>query len=250
MKPYVRLFCTGAGDTWRWVMAHKKVDAAEAFKAEMHEVRAAHSDDVRRLWREERLHEQEPLEAMRRFGVSRQTLDNWRKRTGLTVSRAAYLTEQRKARLEAALADGKTVGGIMREAGTSASAVRQAAAEKGVVLRTWRKLPPDDELVERARGLTWSELALALDISKHRLQGYTYSRPQLAARVREVIRLEVGGHKRRREMPDSEIVRRYVEGESCGHLSTALGLAYETVRRILRDAGVYEGAARMRKRRP
>lgn len=129
-------------------------------------------------------------ELVRRLRVSRQTLHHWRRRAGLRSAPAptrGLLSLARDRAILDAIRDGASVVEAARAAGCSESTVRRIARAANVKPAPLNPYPADAELVELARGKTWTDLAAALGRRETAARAWIYARPKLARAVRAVM---------------------------------------------------------------
>jgi len=209
-----RLFCSGHGDTHRWVTCRNKL---EAFVILGEDTRQATPQDIRHLWLTLNLHEKTSEELVSMFGVTRQAIDLWRKRAGEgLLTRMDHLYAQATLRIEKALdeaTDETTVSDVALATGTQTARVREVAQAKGFVfLATNRKRPSDEEIVRLSEGRTWKQLAKECGLSVNTLRNYIYPKPELAQAVCSRLLSEKSGGSSHGKIDLEEMTRLYKEG--------------------------------------
>lgn len=120
-----------------------------------------------------------------RFRVSRQTIHHWRRRAAIKspppssrVDTVAILDQLRA---------GASVLSVSRSSGWSESTIRRVARTARVRPAPVNPYPTAEELVELARGKTWTDLAAALGRCLKTVRAWIYARPNLARSVRAVM---------------------------------------------------------------
>lgn len=208
-----RMYCTGEGPTFRYVMAVSKAVAEGEFGAK---ARTPDPDDLRKVWVDNRLETKTPEEIRTMFGISRQALSMWRQKAGADLPNARqHRNEQKRYAILAALDPEKSAAQIAKELHVTLYDVKTIAEEAGIELAVLnRKKPEDDEIVRLSEGKTWRELAEACNVALPTLQHYVYARPALAERVRKGIVREPSGADAHGRVDVEELIRRVEAGDS------------------------------------
>lgn len=182
-----RMYVAGEGESLRFCIVESPQDAALQLGATY---RLPDPDDIRQVWNMAKLGELSGAEIREKYGVSRQTIDNWwRKAGGAGLTRRLdKKTQERKERVRETLIKmpGKRATVIARSAGVSVSTVREVAQEMGVEIPKWQRRPNDQELVQIAKGKTWMEFADAVGLKLSTLRAYIYAKPKLSKAISKV----------------------------------------------------------------
>ncbi len=232
-----KLFCTGEGDSFKWVVAVDKVAAAKLLGTS---VRVADSDDVRHLWNTERLYELTVVQLEEKFQVSRQAIDQWKKKGGSDLlSRSDHLRNEAVERLRAVFDPSKSVREIATEAKVSHYFVVEYAQQQGVTLPSKnRKRPSDEEIIRLAEGRNWRELAQECNISMHTLRHYVYGHPDLAEKVCKLLVHRPTGGPSHGTVNIEELLELYKGGMTAYQCSLHYGVEVVTIIYWLKKLGV------------
>lgn len=182
-----RLYVTGQSASLRWCVAPSLV---EAMKKLGKDARVPDSDDMRFFWIKSGIAEMSIDERAATFGVSRQTLNNWRRKGGSDLQKVAEVRKGQKTRkCQQLLRDFPDLhmSELLHMTRLAAPQIRKIAADMGItIVSKHKKIPSDEELVKLANGRTWRELAEVAGVKLATLRAYIYSKPALADEVRKV----------------------------------------------------------------
>lgn len=241
MSRVKKMFCSGAGTSFRYVMAETKAEATKVFGAT---ARLPDSDDMRRIWFENHLHEKDTEAIQAMFGISRQALSLWRQKAGADVPRYRdHMAQQTRDNIRLALNPSKSAAEIAEELGTTSTLVREIAEQEGVVLpQKHVKKPSDPEIVKLAKGRTWRQLAEACNVTVQTLQHYIYAKPELAKQVKANIVYEDSGSLAHGRMNVDRLIELNSQGRSAYGIAKEMGVQCMTVIYWLKKLGIYRGA--------
>lgn len=229
-----RLYVAGHGKNITFCVALTREEAEAKLGKEY---RLPDPDDLRSVWEVARLGELPIAEIRKRYGISRQTLHNWRRRAG-SDGLTCWNEHQVKLRMDEVKSvvlsmQGERVSVIAKKAGTSTSRVRAAAKELGLEIPSWSRRPSDKELVEIAKGKTWMEFADAVGLKLATLRSYIYARPKLSAAISKVrAKAPNGSHGHGKIDPD-KILQLRREGLSAYKIAQILKVEQMSVRHWL-----------------
>lgn len=205
-------------------------------------------DDLRAVWNMARLGEMSGEEIREKYGVSRQTVDNWwRKAGGAGLPRRSdHKAQDRQERVKSTLLrlKDKRITVIAREANTSIEVVRDMAQQLGLSVPKWHRRPSDKELVEIAKGKTWMEFADAVGLKLSTLRAYIYARPKLSqqiSKVRASATKKIPGKK----IDTQKVMQLHKEGYSAYKIAQLLKVEQMSVRHWihkLREEGSHDQA--------
>lgn len=238
-RKFKKLFCTGEGTSFKYAMALNKEEATTLL--ENTAVRNPDSDDMRRIWTENALHEKNSDEIQALFGISRQALSLWRQKAGADIPRFRDHTAlQTREFVRANLDLNKSVSEQARILRVDPRVVREVAAEENIKLpNKTRKKPDDATIVTLAEGRTWKELAAACNVSVHTLQHYVYARKELAAKVRPRLAHEISGAHAHGKIDRDRLVEMYRKGHSAYGIAKEMGVQTMTAIYWLKKLGIY-----------
>lgn len=188
-EPALRLYVCGNGRNMQYCVAHSLEQAEQTLKANC---RIPDSDDIRIFWLKSGIGRMSMEECLQTFGVSRQTLHNWRNKGGADLQ--FYKTGLRKEKTAQLHKDIATlshlpIAELSAMYNLGYRTVIRIAQEHGVELKRDRSLPSDELLLEKAAGKSWYELADLLNRPTQSLRTTLYKqRPHLIARLQEVMR--------------------------------------------------------------
>lgn len=177
-----RLYCAGSGADRRYCIATSNTAASDFLRAE--EARMPTEEDVRFFWNEHRLSERPSREVALEFGVSHQTVCNWRMKAKEQPYRVA-VQEGLHEMIAKELVPGATVRAVSERLGVGPTAVQRVAKAIGFVPPKRSKRPSDDEIIRLSEGRTWRELTQACGVSLAALRNYVYAKPELAQAIRK-----------------------------------------------------------------
>jgi transposase len=238
-----RLFCTGDGPDFRYGMFPSKADAAASFNSP---ARTPDSDDIRRVWQENKLHEKTPEEIRALFGITRQALSLWRIKAGVDLPNyRQHTNDQAKAKVREVFDPTWTAAALAELTGTTIKIVKEVAAERGVNLpKGSEKKPSDDEIIRLADGKNWRELAKACNVAVATLQHYVYAKPELAQALRARMDREQTGAPSHGSMYDvDKMLELYQSGSSAYQIAQHFEVQPMTIIYWLKKLGIYRGAA-------
>lgn len=238
-----RLFCTGQGQDFRYAMHANKKEAEAAFGSP---ARIPDSDDMRRVWQENKLHEKRPEEIQALFGITRQALSLWRIKAGTDLPNfRQHAAEQARAKVKEVLDPTWAASDIAKLADVSVDIVKEVAAEMGVTLpKKTTKKPSDDEIIRLAEGKNWRELATACNVTVATLQHYVYANQELAQTLRERMVSEPSGAPSHGRMNDvDKMVALYAAGNSAYSIAQEFKMQPMAIIYWLKKLGIYRGAA-------
>lgn len=234
-----RLYVAHEGDARIFCMASTYAEARGILGEEC---RSPNSDDVRAFWKFAKLETLSSAEIRQRFGVSRQTVDNWWRKAGGNVfgarlpRRSDQVSVDREARVREILHQLKkrkqpiVATEVARKAHVSLDFARHVADKCKIPLASWHRRPTDDELVEIAKGKTWPEMAEAVGLRLSTLRTYVYARPELSARIREVRKSRPCGPSSHGKVDPKKVMRLHKKGLSAYAISLQLGVEQMVVR--------------------
>lgn len=181
-----KLFVATADDTLLFFMAHSLWDALVINKG----ARVPNPEEMSVFVADNKVAERSMSDVGRQFGVTKQTVLNWRRKAGIPKEEQP---ERRRAIVEAAVACGEidpaAIRKISEQFGVSPSTVerycRLAEVKRKKIVS--RRRPSDKELVTLAMNKTWPEFANAAGLSINYLRAYVYARPELARAVRVML---------------------------------------------------------------
>lgn len=234
-----RLYVAWQGDELNYCTA-ESIEDARATLGIM--ARTPDPDDLRLVWKLAKLDKLSSAEVRERFGVSRQTVDNWWRKAGGKTSkgelrrRSERVNMDREARVRQVINKLKKTNGrvvatdVARLANTSIDLVRHVADKMQVELASWQRRPTDEELIELAKGRTWPELAEATGLRLSTLRSYIYARPELSKAIREVRVSRTCGPKSHGKIDPENLRRLHSKGLSAYAISVQLGVENMVVR--------------------
>lgn len=242
MSNLKRLYCTGEGSSFRYAMAANKAEATAVLHAP---ARLPDSDDIRRVWMENKLHEKTTAEIQALFGITRQALSIWRQKAGADVPRYRdHTAQQNRDRVRAALDASKSANELAQELGVSASVVREVAEQEGMVLPKKNvKKPSDEEIIRLSEGKTWRELAKLCNISYVTLQHYVYANPKLAEALRARMTYEKSGATAHGRVDVDKLVSLYEQGWTPYRIAQEFEVQNMTIIYWLKKLGIYGATA-------
>ena len=207
----LRIFCTGAGSSFRHGMFPNKAAAVAVMGPEAH---SPDPDELRTIWIQEKLYELSPAQVQARFGVTRQAVSLWRKKAGDDLlNLTEHRRKQRHADIRKALDPNKSAAEIAEETGTTSSEVNAVAKADGIRLAVRNKKKPSDaEIIALAEGRTWRDLAKACGVTMATLRNYIYARPELSREVCSRLVSEPMGERAHGKVDVDEMLRLYEAG--------------------------------------
>lgn len=225
-----RLYVAGDGDSIAFCIVESTEEAKLALGPNY---RLPDPDDIRTVWRLAKLGELTGEEIRQRYGVSRQTVDNWWRKAGGEglPRRSDHRAQDRVERVKEALVKlpGKRITLVARAAGTSINMVREVAEQLGVNVPKWHRRPSDKELIEIAKGKTWMEFADAVGLKLSTLRAYIYARPKLSkaiSKVRASATKKIPGKK----IDPQKVMQLHKEGYSAYKIAQVLKVEQMSVR--------------------
>ncbi len=235
-----RLYVAGFGDSMIFYTA-TNIREAKAYLGKG--VRTPDSDDVRAFWIKMQLDTVPHTEIAKRFGVSRQTIYNWREKAGKEglPQRRDRMAQERLNRVKAELSRERprSPAKIARTTRVALSTVKKLAQEMGVVFPgKFQIRPSDEELIRLAEGRTWYELAEAVGMSLSALRAYIYKNPTLSAEIRKVRKPAVTGVFAKGKLDRGKALKLLKEGHSAYKIAQILKVEQMSVRRWLRRFAV------------
>lgn len=247
-----RLYVSGSGDALTYCTANSAEEAQQTLGISC---RTADPDDLRVVWRLAKMESLSKEEIRQKFGVSRQTVDNWWRRAGgagLLPRRSEFRGQARRERIATVLRETPKVNAslVARKLGVTTSAVREVATAIGIQLPTWQRRPSDKELVELAKGKTWLEFADAVGLKLATLRNYIYARPRLSKAIRKVRAPMASGSRSHGKIEPEKLIALHYEGHSAYRISQILRVEQMAVRHWLKrraledsDEGANDSAA-------
>lgn len=231
-----RLYVAGEGDSLIYCTAASAEDARLTLGPAC---RTPDPDDLRVVWRMAKMESLSKDEIREKFGVSRQTVDNWWRRAGgagQLPRRSEFRARDRVARIQKGILSMPEKGAtlVARSLGTTAESVREVASAIGVKLPTWKKRPSDRELVEIAKGKTWLEFADAVGLKLATLRNYIYARPKLSRAIRKVRAPLESGSRAHGKISPEKVIELHSEGHSAYRISQILRVEQMAVRHWLK----------------
>ena len=190
-----RLYVCGHGRTLRWCVASSMKDAKANLQTES--VRVPDPDDIRHFWNMSGIAALNANDQATTFGVSRQTVNNWRRKGNLkTVTQERIASKANRCRMTIRTMPGLSICQVASMLRMSPKKVAEIAQECGMDIpfrMIKRKMPTDDELLRMADGRTWREFADVAGVRMATLRHYIYAHPELAEAIRRVRKPVVAG---------------------------------------------------------
>lgn len=186
MRRTRRLYVTGVRAQLRFHVASTMAEATAFFGAE---ARVPDSDEVRVFWARTGIGHMNDKQRMEKFGVSRQTVNNWRRKGGpdlQTIGRIKTLEYKKKLEQTIAVVGLLPINEMVNASGIPFRSLRTVAKNMGIKFPSAHRPISDEKMVELATGKTWREFANATGFKLASLRQYVYSRPELAAAIRKV----------------------------------------------------------------
>lgn len=225
-----RLYVTGSGESLEFCIVDSLEDAKLTLGATC---RLPDPDDLRIVWQKARLGEIPGAEITARYGVSRQTVDNWwRKAGGEGLLRRSDQQElERVERVKRTLLklNGRRLTVVAKAAHVSPELVRDVANDMGITLPKWHRRPSDEELIELASGKTWMEFAEVAGLKLSTLRAYIYARPALSDAISKVRASAARGRKPGKIDPQ-KVLQLYQEGLSAYKIAQLLKVEQMSIR--------------------
>lgn len=225
----MRLYCIGSGSLVKWVTCENLKQAKKELGPK---ARTATDEDCRAIWLLERMWEYSQEELRERFKISKQAAAKWRLRAGDDLpTRSDQAEAIRAKRIRVVLKELKDpcFSSLVKESGVSKKILREYVDKTGLHLRTHRRRPPDDELIELQRGRTWRELAEVTGLQLNTLRQYVYNRPVLARAMAAVRVNAPTGKKAHKASQVTDIRRMYEEGKSAHTIAESLRIEQVSV---------------------
>lgn len=239
-NPKHRLYCVGEGASFRYGMFSSRAEAEKTLGTPM---RTPDSDDIRRVWLENKLHEKTPDEIRRLFGITRQAVSLWRQKAGEDLPNyREHASQQMRDKAHAGFDEMLSAAEMVEKLGIPENYIREEALARGVtLLKRNKKKPSDDEIVELAKGRTWRELAEACNVTMSTLRNYVYARPELSRRISAVVVYEPTGAHAHGRMDVDRLLELHAQGLSVYRMAAELGVQAMSVIYWLKKLEVYEG---------
>lgn len=223
-----KMFCVGAGDLFRYALACTKKEAESILGVGAHR---PSSDELRRIWVDNRLHERTPATIKSELGISRQALWAWRQRVATDLPKhREFASIQRQQRIAQHIDQSKSITLLASEIGVSPNLIRKFAGENNIsIVNRARKKPDDVTIIQLAKGRTWKQLADACGITLGTLRNYVYQRPQLSQEIRKYITYETSGAPAHGKLDIDRMTDMHAKGISAYAISLELGVHQMTV---------------------
>jgi len=186
-----RLYVSGIRKNLKFCVAQI---AAEAEKILGEPCRTPDSDDIRTFWHKSGISRMTLDECIEKFGVTRQTIHNWRIKGGVDLRHAPAPAKAKTVMAVSESLDSLThlsLSEVASMLNMPISAVFRIAKRRGITFARRPTVPPDDELVALAAGKSWCELAdlIGCGGGAESLRGMLYrKRRQVIPRLQEVMR--------------------------------------------------------------
>lgn len=226
----MRLYVSGSGETFRFVTAKNMMSARRKIGVG---ARTPNADDCRRVWLQGKIYELSEAELQKKYHVGRQTAAQWRYKGGEDLPTASE--HKMRTKVEAVYAALTSMSkpsalAVADAANTSAKLARIMAEKMGVPLRSRRRMPSDEELIELQRGCTWQELAIKTGLRLCTLRSYIYARPELSDAMRAVRKPTITGQEAHGSFPREKVRELYLTGASAHLIAETLHVEQMTVR--------------------
>ena len=236
--PKQRMFCTGEGSTFQYGMHPNKAAASVAFGTE---ARTPDSDDIRRIWVENKLHEKTPEQIRELFGITRQAVSLWRQKAGVDLPNyREHMGQQMRDKARAGFDPTLSASQMAEKLGIPENYIREEAAFRGVELpKMNEKKPSDDEIVRLAHGRTWKELAEACNVTLSTLRNYVYAKPELSRAVGAAVTYEASGAHAHGKMDVDKLLELHAQGMSVYRMAAELDVQAMSVIYWLKKLEIY-----------
>ena len=229
-----RLYVVGEEENFRFVTAENLTAARMRLGPD---ARIPNDDDVRKAWIVGEFHEKTPAVLRKLYGVSRQTISNWRARGGRDLPTFRKHTKRTKlASVHKVLTSTKrpTASHVASLTHSSVKLVTTLAEKLGIKLRGHRRMPEDAELIELQKGCTWHDLAIKTGLRISTLRNYVYARPELSKALRAVRKPSLTGPNAHGTFPKEKVRKMHLTGMTAHAIAETLRVEQMTVRYWIR----------------